>query len=73
MLDLEESTINQLHAVCGYEFTSKFQRMFNDIQLANGLNENFQTFLSDRGISFPFSHHADVLTVSSSSNLLSLC
>ncbi|VDD83825.1 unnamed protein product [Mesocestoides corti] len=63
LLELEESTINQLNAVCGYEFTSKFQRMFNDIQLADGLNANFQSYLREKNLAFPFAHHCHVLTL----------
>ncbi|VDL98227.1 unnamed protein product [Schistocephalus solidus] len=63
LLDTEESAINQLNKVCGYEFTSKFQRMFNDIQLAPDLNSNFQRYLSERGLQFRFTPHFDVLTV----------
>lgn len=31
-LDAEETMINKLKAACGYEFTSKFHRMFTDIK-----------------------------------------
>ncbi|VDK34507.1 unnamed protein product, partial [Dibothriocephalus latus] len=64
LLDMEESAINQLNKVCGYEFTSKFQRMFNDIQLAPDLNSNFQRHLSEHGLQFRFTPHFDVLTLS---------
>ncbi|BHF65759.1 Cullin-2 [Sparganum proliferum] len=64
LLDVEESAINQLNKVCGYEFTSKFQRMFNDIQLAPDLNSNFQRYLSERGVQVRFAPHFDVLTLS---------
>ena len=31
---MEEQMINKLKATCGYEFTSKLQRMFTDIGLS---------------------------------------
>uniref|UniRef100_A0A0R3XBI1 CULLIN_2 domain-containing protein n=1 Tax=Hydatigena taeniaeformis TaxID=6205 RepID=A0A0R3XBI1_HYDTA len=64
LLELEESTITKLNTVCGYEFTSKFHRMYADIQLAEGMNNNFRTHLREKGLSFPFSHHCHVLTAS---------
>ncbi|VDK33999.1 unnamed protein product [Taenia asiatica] len=62
LLELEESTITKLNTVCGYEFTSKFHRMYSDIQLAEGMNNNFRTYLREKDLSFPFSHHCHVLT-----------
>ncbi|RTG91239.1 cullin 2 [Schistosoma bovis] len=64
MLELEESMINQLKTVCGYEFTSKFQRMFNDVQLSPELNRKFNEYLQSKDIRFTFGHHFHVLTVS---------
>lgn len=64
LLELEESMINQLKTVCGYEFTSKFQRMFNDVQLSPELNRKFNEYLQSRDIRFTFGHHFHVLTVS---------
>ncbi|CDS42115.1 Cullin 2 [Echinococcus multilocularis] len=64
LLELEESTITKLNTVCGYEFTSKFHRMYADIQLAEGMNNNFRTYLREKSLSFPFSHYCHVLTVS---------
>ncbi|KAL5961069.1 Cullin-2 [Taenia solium] len=60
LLELEESTITKLNTVCGYEFTSKFHRMYSDIQLAEGMNNNFRTYLREKDLSFPFSHHCHV-------------
>ncbi|VDP41710.1 unnamed protein product [Schistosoma curassoni] len=62
LLELEESMINQLKTVCGYEFTSKFQRMFNDVQLSPELNRKFNEYLQSRDIRFTFGHHFHVLT-----------
>ena len=40
--DAEESMISKLKHVCGYEYTSKLQRMFNDIGLCKDLNAKFK-------------------------------
>ncbi|KER28332.1 hypothetical protein T265_04792 [Opisthorchis viverrini] len=61
-MELEESVINQLKAVCGYEFTGKFHRMFNDVQLAPELNRKFDDFLATNNVHFRFGHHFNVLT-----------
>jgi len=45
-MDTEEAMINRLKQACGYEFTSKFHRMFTDITLADDLNNKFSNFLS---------------------------
>lgn len=63
-MELEESTITKLREVCGYEFTSKFQRMHADMQLAQTMNENFRNYLRESNLSVPFSHQCYVLTVS---------
>nr|CDS27998.1 Cullin 2 [Hymenolepis microstoma] len=63
-LELEESTIAKLREVCGYEFVSKFHRMYSDIQVAQNMNENFRKYLITSNIVLPFSHHCNVLTVS---------
>ncbi|OON14345.1 cullin family protein [Opisthorchis viverrini] len=62
-MELEESVINQLKAVCGYEFTGKFHRMFNDVQLAPELNRKFDDFLATNNVHFRFGHHFNVLTI----------
>jgi len=46
-MDMEEAMINRLKQACGYEFTSKFHRMFTDILTAEDLNSKFTTFLSN--------------------------
>ncbi|KAL1918275.1 uncharacterized protein VTP21DRAFT_2935 [Calcarisporiella thermophila] len=40
--DVEINMISKLKEFCGYEYTSKLQRMFTDITLSRGLNEQFQ-------------------------------
>lgn len=42
--DLESSMIGKLKAACGYEYTSKLQRMFTDISLSRELLARFNTF-----------------------------
>ena len=37
----------RLKQACGYEFTSKFHRMFTDILTADDLNSKFTTFLQN--------------------------
>merc|ERR1719219_3299539 len=46
-MDMEEAMINRLKQACGYEFTSKFHRMFTDILTADDLNSKFTTFLGN--------------------------
>jgi cullin 2 len=46
-MDMEEAMINRLKQACGYEFTSKFHRMFTDILTADDLNSKFTTFLQN--------------------------
>jgi len=46
-MDMEEAMINRLKQACGYEFTSKFHRMFTDILTAEDLNSKFTTFLGN--------------------------
>lgn len=40
-MENEESMINKLKQVCGYEFTAKLHRMFTDIGVSNELNQSF--------------------------------
>jgi len=46
-MDMEEAMINRLKQACGYEFTSKFHRMFTDILTAEDLNTKFTSFLGN--------------------------
>ena len=45
--DAEASMISKLKAACGFEHTSKLQRMFQDIGVSKDLNENFRKHLSN--------------------------
>lgn len=40
--DMESSMISKLKEACGYEYTSKLQRMFTDITLSKDLNQAFK-------------------------------
>mmetsp|Transcript_1822 Transcript_1822/g.4144 ORF Transcript_1822/g.4144 Transcript_1822/m.4144 type:complete len:766 (-) Transcript_1822:24-2321(-) len=56
--DLESAMIGKLKLSCGYEYTSKLQRMFTDISLSRDLQERFKTWLeakkniTDLGVDF---------------------
>ncbi|KAI9894115.1 MAG: hypothetical protein M1814_004886 [Vezdaea aestivalis] len=43
--DAETSMISKLKEACGYEFTNKLQRMFQDIQVSKDLNTSYKTWL----------------------------
>ncbi|CRK98644.1 CLUMA_CG012118, isoform A [Clunio marinus] len=45
--DAEASMISKLKQACGFEYTSKLQRMFQDIGLSKDLNEKYKQFLTD--------------------------
>ena len=40
--DAETSMIGKLKEACGYDYTNKLQRMFQDIQISSDLNSNFK-------------------------------
>jgi len=43
--DAEASMISKLKQACGFEYTSKLQRMFQDVHVSKDLNENFRKHL----------------------------
>ncbi|KAL2891555.1 Cullin 1 [Ceratocystis lukuohia] len=45
--DAETSMISKLKEACGFEYTNKLQRMFQDIQLSKDLNASFRNHLAD--------------------------
>lgn len=49
--DLEGNMISKLKSACGYEYTSKLQRMFTDISLSRDLLERFKTHLESKNLS----------------------
>ncbi|KAJ3189785.1 hypothetical protein HDU85_000069 [Gaertneriomyces sp. JEL0708] len=40
--DMEETMISKLKEACGFEFTSKLQRMFTDVGVSKDLNDQFR-------------------------------
>lgn len=48
--DAEKLMIAGLKAVCGYEYTSKLQRMFNDIQVSSEINSKFREHCNERNL-----------------------
>lgn len=46
--DLEGSMIGKLKSACGYEYTSKLQRMFTDLSLSRDLNEKFKNYTEEQ-------------------------
>ena len=45
--DAETSMISKLKEACGFEYTNKLQRMFQDMQISKDLNREFRDHLSD--------------------------
>uniref|UniRef100_A0A1B6F2M7 Cullin-1 n=1 Tax=Cuerna arida TaxID=1464854 RepID=A0A1B6F2M7_9HEMI len=45
--DAEASMISKLKQACGFEYTSKLQRMFQDIGVSKDLNEHFRKHLAN--------------------------
>lgn len=45
--DAEASMISKLKQACGFEYTSKLQRMFQDIGLSKDLNEKYKNVLKE--------------------------
>lgn len=69
---MEEVMINQLKNVCGYDFTSKLHRMFNDIRLSTDLNSKFSEHLVSKKDSLHINFNVNVLQVSASSAVCGL-
>ncbi|EGC32378.1 hypothetical protein DICPUDRAFT_57147 [Dictyostelium purpureum] len=49
--DIEKYMITGLKQACGFEYTSKFQRMFNDITISTETNEEFKNYLNNNNLS----------------------
>jgi len=47
--DAEASMISKLKQACGFEYTSKLQRMFQDVGVSKDLNEHFKRHLTSSG------------------------
>jgi len=48
--DAEGIMISGLKQACGFEYTSKLQRMFTDITLSGDINEKFKEFLRNKSL-----------------------
>eukprot|EP01101_Sappina_pedata_P006463 TRINITY_DN3204_c0_g1_i1.p1 TRINITY_DN3204_c0_g1~~TRINITY_DN3204_c0_g1_i1.p1 ORF type:complete len:755 (-),score=227.71 TRINITY_DN3204_c0_g1_i1:56-2320(-) len=60
--DAERSVISKLKTECGYQFTSKLEGMFNDMQLSAKTMEGFKTFLADSMETLTVDLNVQVLT-----------
>jgi len=49
-MDFEEMMINKMKEACGYEFTSKFSRMYTDISVSASATERFNEHLNQGDI-----------------------
>ena len=47
--DMQANMISKLKQACGFEYTNKLQRMFQDISLSKDLNEMFKQHLVASG------------------------
>ena len=45
--DAEASMISKLKQACGFEYTNKLQRMFQDVGVSKDLNDQFRTHLQN--------------------------
>jgi len=48
--DLEGVMIGKLKSTCGYEYTSKLQRMFTDMSLSRDLLDRFKSYVDDKSL-----------------------
>ncbi|KAK3390964.1 Cullin [Podospora didyma] len=46
---LETSMISKLKEACGFEYTNKLQRMFNDMQISKDLNDDYKEHVANVG------------------------
>ena len=53
--DAEASMISKLKQACGFEYTSRLQRMFQDIGVSKDLNENFKRHPTSTDMDIDFS------------------
>uniref|UniRef100_U5EX69 Cullin-1 n=1 Tax=Corethrella appendiculata TaxID=1370023 RepID=U5EX69_9DIPT len=60
--DAEASMISKLKQACGFEYTSKLQRMFQDIGVSKDLNEQYKQHLKDEN--FPADIDFSILVLS---------
>ena len=60
--DMESVLISKLKLACGYEFTSKLQRMFTDSSVSLDLSKDFCEFVKNSAVSLGVDFQAQVLT-----------
>jgi len=63
--DAEGIMIGGLKQACGFEYTSKLQRMFTDITLSTDINEKFKEFCTSKGWDTKVDFSVMVLTAGS--------
>jgi cullin 1 len=63
--DAEKFMIAGLKEACGFEYTSKLQRMFNDIQLSVEINERFKEYTTENKVALKVDFNIQVLTAGS--------
>jgi cullin 1 len=64
--DAEASMISKLKQACGFEYTSKLQRMFQDVGVSKDLNEQFKQHLINTG-TVPYDIDFSIMVLSSGS------
>ncbi|CAG7819834.1 unnamed protein product [Allacma fusca] len=60
--EAESSMIGKLKLACGYEYTSKLQRMYQDIGISKDLNDEFKSFLSNHNVTLSLDFNIQVLS-----------
>lgn len=61
--DSESSMISKLKETCGMDYTTKLQRMWQDIVgISKKLNDDYKERMKDSGTPVPFDFHINVLT-----------
>lgn len=60
--DAEMSMISKLKEACGYEYTCKLQRMYQDIAVSKEHNEKFKDHLRSKGYNLNFDMYVQILT-----------
>ena len=60
--DAEASMISKLKQACGFEYTSKLQRMFQDIGVSKDLNDSFKNHLTNSNEPLDVDFHIQVRT-----------
>lgn len=72
--DAEASMISKLKQACGFEYTSKLQRMFQDIGVSKDLNEQFKKAPDEfRTTGLGFQYSSSQLRIVALSAILYVC